>query len=49
MLERKKLHILKAKERKQYHNHGTETLFVVVMYLIEAFIKRLLSIAESFK
>ena len=36
------------KERKQYQNNGTENLFVVKIYLIEAFTMRLLSIAESF-
>ena len=37
------------KERKQYQNNGTENLFVVNIYLIEAFTMRLLSIAESFE
>ena len=37
------------KERKQYQNNGTENLFVVNIYLIEAFAMRLLSIAESFE
>ena len=45
----KKMNIFKAKERKQYQNNCTENLFVVIMYLIEAFKIRLLSIAESFK
>ena len=43
------IYIFKAKERKQYQNNGTENLFVVIMYLIEAFKMRLLSIAESFE
>ena len=43
------IYIFKAKERKQYQNNGTENLFVVIMYLIEAFKMRLLSMAESFE
>ena len=43
------IYIFKAKEGKQYQNNGTENLFVVIMYLIEAFKMRLLSIAESFE
>ena len=43
------IYIFKAKERKQYQNNGTENLFVVIMYLIEAFKMRLLSIAERFE
>ena len=39
--------IFKAKDRKQYQRNGTENLFVVIMYLIEAFKMRLLSITES--
>ena len=40
---------LKKKKKKQYQNNGTENLFVVIMYLIEAFKMRLLSMAESFE
>ena len=43
------IYIFKAKERKQHQNNVTENLFVVIMYLIEAFKMRLLSIAGSFK
>ena len=41
------IYIFKAKERKQYQNSGTENLYLVIMYLIEVFKMRLLSIAES--
>ena len=41
------IYIFKAKETKQYQNNGTENLFLVIIYLIEAFKMRLLSIAES--
>ena len=43
------LYIFIAKERKQYQNNGTENIFVDIIYLIEAFKMRLLSIAESFE
>ena len=43
------IYIFKAKKRKQYENNGTENLFEVIMYLIEAFKMRLLLIAESFE
>ena len=43
------IYIFEAKERKQYQNNGTENLFVVIIYLIEAFKMRLLSMAESFE
>ena len=43
------IYIYKAKERKQYQNNGTENLFVVIMYLKEAFKMRLLSITGSFE
>ena len=43
------IYIFKAKERKQYQNNGTENLFVVIMYLIEDFKMRLLSIVGSFE
>ena len=43
------IYIFKAKERKQYNVNSTENLFLVIIYLIEAFKMRLLSIAESFK
>ena len=46
---KKWIYIFKAKEKKQYQNNGTENLFVVIMYLIEAFKMRLLSIAGSFE
>ena len=36
-------------KKKQYQNSGTENLFVVIMYLIEAFKMRLLSIAGGFE
>ena len=56
MLEGKKwiyiyiyIYIFKAKEREQYQNNGTEDLFIVIMYLIEAFKIRLLLIAGSFE
>ena len=41
------LYIFKNKEEKQYQNNDTEDLFVVIIYLIEAFKMRLLSVAES--
>ena len=41
---KKWIYIFKAKERKQYQNNSTENLFIVIMYLIEAFKMRLLSI-----
>ena len=44
----KKIIYIKLK-KKQYQNSGTENLFVVIMYLIEAFKMRLLSIAERFE
>ena len=47
--EKNWIYIFKAKERKQYQNNGTENLFVVIMYLIEAFKQRLLLIAECFE
>ena len=43
------IYIFKAKEREQYQNNGTEDLFIVIMYLIEAFKIRLLLIAGSFE
>ena len=43
------LYIFKAKEGKQCQKNGTENLFVVITYLIEAFKMRLLSIAERFE
>ena len=46
---KKWLNIFKAKEGKQYQSNGTENLFVVIMYLIEAFKMRLLSIGGSFE
>ena len=46
--KKKRIYIFKVKERKQYQNNGTENLFVVIIYLIETFKMRLLSIAESF-
>ena len=46
---KKNEYIFKAKERKQYQNNGTENLFAVIMYLIEAFKMRLLSIAGRFE
>ena len=36
-------------KKENNQNNGTENLFVVIMYLIEAFKMRLLSIAESFE
>ena len=45
--EKNWLYIFKAEERKQYQNNGTENLFIVIMYLIEPFKMRLLSMAES--
>ena len=48
MPEEKNEYIFKVKE-KQYQNNGTENLFVVIIYLIEAFKMRLLSIAGSFE
>ena len=36
-------------KKQQYQNNGTENLFVVIMYSIEAFKMRLLSIAGSFE
>ena len=39
--------IFQTKEGKQYQSNGTENLFVVIAYLIEAFKMRLLLIAES--
>ena len=47
--EKKWIYIFKVKERKQYQNNGTENLFVVIIYLKEAFKMRLLSIAGSFE
>ena len=47
--KKKWIYIFKAKERKQYQNNGTENLFVVIMYLKEAFKMRLLSITGSFE
>ena len=44
---KKWIYIFKAKERKQYKNNGTESLFVVIIYLTEAFKMRFLWIAES--
>ena len=41
--------MFEAKEGKQYHDNDTENLFVVIIYLIEAFKMRLLSIAETFE
>ena len=43
------LYIFIAEEGKQYQNNGTENIFVDIIYLIEAFKMRLLSIAESFE
>ena len=37
------------KLKKQYQNNGPENLFVFIMYLIEAFKMRFLSIAGSFE
>ena len=45
--EKNWIYIFKAEERKQYQNNGTENLFIVIMYLIEPFKMRLLSMAES--
>ena len=45
--EKNWIYIFKAKETKQYQNNGTENLFLVIIYLIESFKMRLLSIAES--
>ena len=46
---KKWIYVSKAKERKQYQNNGNENLFVVIIYLIEVFKMRLLSIAGSFE
>ena len=46
---KKWIYIFKAKGKKQYQNNGTENLFVIIMYLIEAFKMRLLLIARSFE
>ena len=43
------MYIFKAKKGKQYQNNGTESLFVITIYLIELFEMRLLRIAESFE
>ena len=43
------LYIFEAKEGKQCQNNGTENLFLVIIYLIEAFKMRLLLKAESFE
>ena len=45
----KKMNIYLKLKKEQYQNNGTENLFVVIMYLIEAFKMRLLSIAGRFE
>ena len=47
--QRKKMNIYLKLKKKQYQNNGTKNLFVVIMYSIEAFKMRLLSIARSFE
>ena len=47
--QRKKINIYLKLKKEQYQNNGTENLFVVIMYLIEAFKMRLLLIAGRFE